>query len=165
MDNPRQALPDGPVPSPDTTPINRRSQPRASHACQMCRLKKARCNQEDPCSYCQKRSFRCVYMTKGISRTGSTGSHDIESSRGTHKRTSAQGSPDLVHKPSSQQVPEYQLQPRDRFDATGVNSGAQVIDQPRSLERSPFSQEDRGQHVRNGTRYLSCTYWQSQQLI
>jgi hypothetical protein len=40
---------------------NRRSLPRASHACQWCRQKKAKCDQQRPCSTCIKQNVDCVY--------------------------------------------------------------------------------------------------------
>jgi hypothetical protein len=39
----------------------RRNLPRASHACQWCRAKKAKCNQNQPCSNCVKHSINCEY--------------------------------------------------------------------------------------------------------
>jgi hypothetical protein len=40
---------------------SRRNLPRASHACQWCRAKKAKCNQQQPCSNCVKHSIDCEY--------------------------------------------------------------------------------------------------------
>jgi hypothetical protein len=42
----------------------RRFVPRGSHACETCRLKKARCDQQTPCSFCQKHSVNCVYSLR-----------------------------------------------------------------------------------------------------
>jgi len=39
----------------------RRNLPRASHACQWCRVKKAKCDQCQPCAHCVKHSVACVY--------------------------------------------------------------------------------------------------------
>ncbi|KAF4340676.1 activator of stress s 1 [Fusarium beomiforme] len=40
---------------------SRRSLPRASHACQRCRAKKAKCDQQQPCANCVKHECDCVY--------------------------------------------------------------------------------------------------------
>ncbi|KAK5000131.1 hypothetical protein LTR66_000956 [Elasticomyces elasticus] len=41
-----------------------RNFPRASHACQRCRAKKGKCNQQQPCSNCIKQATACVYGVK-----------------------------------------------------------------------------------------------------
>lgn len=43
------------------TSLGRRNLPRASHACEWCRTKKVRCNQQQPCSNCIKHSIHCEY--------------------------------------------------------------------------------------------------------
>ena len=40
---------------------SRRNLPRASHACQRCRLKRSKCDQRQPCANCIKHSEQCVY--------------------------------------------------------------------------------------------------------
>jgi hypothetical protein len=40
---------------------SRRNLPRATHACQLCRAKKAKCDQRQPCSSCLKHSVQCEY--------------------------------------------------------------------------------------------------------
>lgn len=42
-------------------PLGPRNLPRASHACQRCRIKKGRCNQQQPCSSCVRASASCFY--------------------------------------------------------------------------------------------------------
>jgi hypothetical protein len=42
-------------------PLGPRNLPRASHACQRCRLKKGRCNQQHPCSSCIRAGASCIY--------------------------------------------------------------------------------------------------------
>lgn len=37
--------------------------PRASRACEMCRLKKTKCDEQSPCLYCQKHSVDCFYSS------------------------------------------------------------------------------------------------------
>ncbi|THY81232.1 hypothetical protein D6C95_09188, partial [Aureobasidium pullulans] len=66
-------------------PLGRRNLPRASHACQRCRTKKGRCNQQQPCSTCIRAGSACVYgerrkRTKNTdSRVTSEGlEHDTE---------------------------------------------------------------------------------------
>lgn len=41
--------------------LSRRNLPRASHACQRCRAKKARCDQRQPCANCTKYIQECTY--------------------------------------------------------------------------------------------------------
>jgi hypothetical protein len=41
--------------------LSRRNLPRASHACQRCRLKKAKCDQRQPCGNCTKHVQECTY--------------------------------------------------------------------------------------------------------
>lgn len=45
---------------PETLP-SRRNLPRASHACQRCRVKKAKCDQRQPCANCVKHFHECTY--------------------------------------------------------------------------------------------------------
>ncbi|KAH7466605.1 hypothetical protein FOMA001_g16447 [Fusarium oxysporum f. sp. matthiolae] len=40
---------------------SRRNLPRASHACQRCRAKKAKCDQQQPCANCVRHEWDCVY--------------------------------------------------------------------------------------------------------
>ncbi|KAL6806180.1 hypothetical protein J3E68DRAFT_390550 [Trichoderma sp. SZMC 28012] len=40
---------------------SRRNLPRASHACQRCRAKKAKCDQQQPCANCVKHFHQCTY--------------------------------------------------------------------------------------------------------
>ncbi|KAH9211227.1 hypothetical protein DL95DRAFT_190039 [Leptodontidium sp. 2 PMI_412] len=47
---------------------NRRSQPRVSQACQMCKIKKAKCAQTVPCKNCETHGWNCVYDKKNPSR-------------------------------------------------------------------------------------------------
>jgi hypothetical protein len=49
------------VPSDNHHSFSRRNLPRASHACQRCRAKKAKCDQQQPCASCVKHSCDCVY--------------------------------------------------------------------------------------------------------
>ncbi|KAH7393850.1 putative C6 transcription factor [Phaeosphaeria sp. MPI-PUGE-AT-0046c] len=46
------------------TSLGRRNLPRASHACEWCRTKKVRCDQQQPCSNCIKHSIQCEYGTQ-----------------------------------------------------------------------------------------------------
>ncbi|KAI5461881.1 fungal-specific transcription factor domain-containing protein [Mariannaea sp. PMI_226] len=41
--------------------LSRRNLPRASHACQRCRAKKAKCDQQQPCANCTKHMQQCTY--------------------------------------------------------------------------------------------------------
>lgn len=45
---------------PESLP-SRRNLPRASHACERCRVKKAKCDQRQPCSNCVKHFQECIY--------------------------------------------------------------------------------------------------------
>jgi hypothetical protein len=56
----------------DSPRPSRRHLPRALHACQLCRIKKARCDQQEPCSNCRARSSTCVYPPRRNSRPVAT---------------------------------------------------------------------------------------------
>lgn len=45
----------------NTTPRRRRDHPRVNHACQRCRAKKAKCDQQQPCLTCVKHAAHCEY--------------------------------------------------------------------------------------------------------
>ncbi|KAI5274823.1 hypothetical protein E4T47_02153, partial [Aureobasidium subglaciale] len=47
--------------SPNSRTLGPRNLPRASHACQRCRTKKGRCNQQRPCSTCVRANSACIY--------------------------------------------------------------------------------------------------------
>ncbi|KAI5227351.1 hypothetical protein E4T40_02635 [Aureobasidium subglaciale] len=47
--------------SPKSRTLGPRNLPRASHACQRCRTKKGRCNQQRPCSTCVRTNSACIY--------------------------------------------------------------------------------------------------------
>ena len=51
----------GGVTTGESRTAGRRNLPRASHACQRCRAKKGKCNQQQPCSNCIKYATSCVY--------------------------------------------------------------------------------------------------------
>lgn len=50
--------------SPTARPLGPRNLPRASHACQRCREKKGRCNQQQPCLSCIRVDAVCIYGEK-----------------------------------------------------------------------------------------------------
>lgn len=52
----------------DSPKPSRRHLPRAPHACQLCRTKKARCDGQHPCSNCRSRSSTCVYPPRRSNR-------------------------------------------------------------------------------------------------
>ncbi|KAJ5991680.1 fungal-specific transcription factor domain-containing protein [Penicillium sp. IBT 35674x] len=45
-------------------PVKRKFHERVSRACDMCRRKKMKCDQRQPCQTCKDRVFRCVYSDK-----------------------------------------------------------------------------------------------------
>ena len=47
--------------SPNFTPAVKRKRPRAARACEACRTKKYRCDEQAPCSRCKKQNVSCVY--------------------------------------------------------------------------------------------------------
>jgi hypothetical protein len=56
---------------------SRRNLPRASHACQQCRAKKGKCDQQQPCSRCVRHAVTCVY---GLKRKNGRGAEHREES-------------------------------------------------------------------------------------
>ncbi|XP_014557646.1 hypothetical protein COCVIDRAFT_96677 [Bipolaris victoriae FI3] len=55
-------------PVADLTAEGPRNRPRVSHACQRCRVKKAKCDQQQPCLNCVKHAADCEYGIKRRSR-------------------------------------------------------------------------------------------------
>ncbi|KAF5597385.1 hypothetical protein FPANT_4073 [Fusarium pseudoanthophilum] len=51
---------------------SRRNLPRASHACQRCRAKKAKCDQQQPCANCVRHEWDCVYGLRRKNARAST---------------------------------------------------------------------------------------------
>ncbi|KAL3482533.1 fungal-specific transcription factor domain-containing protein [Aspergillus californicus] len=51
---------------------SRRRPPRASRACETCRVRKTKCDQAQPCSYCAYHSLDCVYRNVGSSESHSS---------------------------------------------------------------------------------------------
>jgi hypothetical protein len=78
---------------PDVTqgqpPAGPRNRPRASHACQRCRAKKAKCDQSQPCSNCVRYSSACVFTpgNRGGSRRN-TSTRDKSFNQDQHARHS-----------------------------------------------------------------------------
>jgi hypothetical protein len=65
-----------------------RNRPRASHACQRCRARKAKCDQSQPCSNCVRYSSACVFTpgNRGGGRRN-TNARNQTSSQGPEQRT------------------------------------------------------------------------------
>lgn len=61
--------------------LSRRNLPRSTQACQRCRLKKAKCNQQQPCTNCTKYGQECTYALRrrtareSSSRNGTSSAH------------------------------------------------------------------------------------------
>jgi hypothetical protein len=70
------------------TPRSRRNLPRVSHACQRCRAKKAKCDQQQPCLNCVKHAVDCEYGTRRRS-----GRKKQQAYRGTTETPGARPSP------------------------------------------------------------------------
>jgi hypothetical protein len=66
-------------------PAGPRNRPRASHACQRCRAKKAKCDQSQPCSNCVRYSSTCIFTpgNRGGSRRN-TSTRDKSSNQDQH---------------------------------------------------------------------------------
>jgi hypothetical protein len=65
-------------------PAGPRNRPRASHACQRCRAKKAKCDQNQPCSNCVRYSSACVFTpgNRGGRRRDTNSTRDQSSNQG-----------------------------------------------------------------------------------
>jgi hypothetical protein len=77
------------------TVVSRRNLPRASHACRWCRLKKARCDQKQPCVNCLKHSVDCTYDVRRRNRrkaSSRTQDENCEDTTTRHGRLSSQES-------------------------------------------------------------------------
>jgi hypothetical protein len=65
--------------------------PRASRACNMCRAKKAKCDQQTPCSFCQKHSFDCTYSSHRDSQSKPRPNNDNKSRKRRLQEERARG--------------------------------------------------------------------------
>jgi hypothetical protein len=146
-------------------PPSRRNLPRASQACQMCRIKKARCNQRQPCMNCIRHQFSCVYSGKGNGRTLSA----------TRRRKETPGRPDgygedpyrtnLLH---NNLVPDMQeSRSETEVDRNGNEADLRPgVGDGNGPTRSGSASEEGTQHVSNGTNVLHLNTIQNlQQLI
>lgn len=107
---PRAAAPKTAVPTntaaPKSTGKGKRSannigmapskRPRINQACNMCRIKKTRCDGDSPCEACSKRDFKCVYAD-GLAELN-------ESTRDSHEGAPPSGGPSGGPQPDQDQA-------------------------------------------------------------
>ncbi|KAE9365851.1 hypothetical protein N431DRAFT_562552 [Stipitochalara longipes BDJ] len=56
--------------SHEPRPLKRKYRPRASQACELCRMKKAKCDQGQPCRICRDRDVPCIYRSNSSKNFG-----------------------------------------------------------------------------------------------
>ena len=117
--------------------------PRASHACQTCRLKKARCDQQTPCSFCQKHSVNCVYSLRRNSQSLSRQSRDGSSRTGARVPKQKRNSTPSIfrHSSLSSTLRGQQIDNENGYDAMVVESRSPAL-QP-SIGPLPKDPENR----------------------
>lgn len=119
--------------------------PRASRACQMCRLKKTKCDQQNPCSYCQKHAVDCFYSSH---RDGNTNEDKLRRARArkqgrssSHRHANAEPPVhhsdhwDGSHVTVASSSPHSSEQLRTQL-LSGVNSQQQVNDRKSPIHMS-----------------------------
>ncbi|KAI9148173.1 putative transcriptional regulatory protein [Paramyrothecium foliicola] len=117
----------------NVNPRGRRNLPRASHACQWCRTKKAKCNQRQPCSNCIKHSVDCEYgIRRRAGRKKSAHAHD--QARGVAQRQNTLPSPATISRsrngPSERELAgQPQVTTPSSFASRALSvSGLDVVD-------------------------------------
>lgn len=111
MSHARQGSRDLASETPNPTTLGRRNLPRASHACEWCRTKKVRCDQQQPCVNCIKHSIHCEYGTQR--RSGRKELHRIQSkARERSLGGDEQSSPIVTTQPGQDAPPRTQAPER-----------------------------------------------------
>lgn len=122
--------------SPVTRPLGPRNLPRASHACQRCRIKKGRCNQQQPCSSCVRASASCFYG---------------EERRKRRKRNGDQPEGSLEQDDTRlQATPGSAISP----DAGSITVRGVTEDVPNNVSRRDMTSEINVDSVRSGMSFL-----------
>ncbi|KAH8179350.1 fungal specific transcription factor domain-containing protein [Sarocladium implicatum] len=106
--------------APGAATLSRRNLPRSSHACQRCRLKKAKCDQQQPCSNCIKYAQDCTYaprrrtISDRRTRNSTASAHPVPASSSLPSPWSGHSEPvQRVRQETRQETPS----PSDRLSA------------------------------------------------
>lgn len=109
--------------SPDSPIRRRRSRPhrRAATACQVCRLRKTKCDNTRPtCSFCAVQGLTCLYQEDNASQPRPEPSNSVLLERLNHVVSLlAQGTPSAPTTPARAHVPEKQVVHRSNFTGDG----------------------------------------------
>jgi hypothetical protein len=109
------------------TPVQR-FVPRASHACQTCRLKKTRCDQQTPCSFCQKHSINCVYSLNRNSQSLSSHSHGSSRTGPRASKQKRNAAPSVFrHSSLSSTLRGQQIDNENGYDAMAIESRSPAL--------------------------------------
>ncbi|RAL02964.1 Zn(II)2Cys6 transcription factor [Aspergillus ibericus CBS 121593] len=74
---------------------SRRRPPRASRACETCRVRKTKCDQAQPCSYCAYHSLDCFYRAAGPNETSSAAKRQAQIREAQRPKTRPSPWPDV----------------------------------------------------------------------
>ncbi|KAF9887692.1 hypothetical protein FE257_009645 [Aspergillus nanangensis] len=74
--------------------------PRALQACEVCRARKNRCNEDLPCSYCVEHDLECIYSKPERAKRRATLQAEKSSKRGNHQHQSPARADTLSRNPS-----------------------------------------------------------------
>ncbi|PWY92713.1 hypothetical protein BO70DRAFT_328052 [Aspergillus heteromorphus CBS 117.55] len=72
---------------------SRRRPPRASRACETCRVRKTKCDQAQPCSYCAYHSLDCFYRAAGPNENSSAAKRQAQIREAQRNRPKTRPSP------------------------------------------------------------------------
>lgn len=149
MLNPRQSEEEGAPSNAPSPALGRRNLPRASQACQMCRIKKARCNQRQPCSNCYRHAFNCVYSARVNGRMRSGTSRHVETPGGPDEERESRERTNHLQSEQISDLPEPQSQNGTNIIANVTDSRPEVLNMDEPMRSTSASEED-PRHVSNG---------------
>ena len=141
---------------PSDTNNRSRYVPRASQACTMCRLKKAKCDQQTPCSFCQKHSFNCMYSGRKDGPQSTRYSTDDKVRKARARREVRMSVSLAPYGPGNLQLRDRQSNHWSGLNASMVAPPSEPVDKIRSQQ---FSSEDSEQLVCDGKDYSLTRYW------
>jgi hypothetical protein len=148
---------EGGAPFAQSPAPGRRNLPRASQACQMCRIKKARCNQRQPCSNCYRHAFNCVYSARGNGRTRSATSRRVETPGRLDGDNEGRERTNLLQSDQISDLPVPQSQNETDLNANVTDSRPEVLNMDEPM-RSSFASEEDPQHVSTGMDSFRLIY-------
>jgi hypothetical protein len=118
---------------------------RASQACEMCRLKKTRCDQQNPCSFCKKHSVNCVYSSHKNGKSPSRYSQDERFRRRLRRKEDpATTSGTFTDSRVNSGLRDHEMDRSSGYNATGLGPNPQASEHSREWGSSEV---DNGQQA------------------